>query len=234
MIHLLHFSWLSFVKMLFLFTPFFVLNVYLSLTAEAEAEARKHVALRITAAVLTGGTIFYFAGQTLLKMFGLELDGFRIGAGILLMVTALDLALNNTIKKADRVADIGNIVVVPMAIPTILGPSCASFIMIMGAEQMRAGSVSHLFAGYTGILGAIAALGAILYFSQRLEQIFGQKIIRIFSKVSGVILSAMASQMIVTGFFNYMDRSATGQSVGRILHRLEAFIDATVALAQRL
>lgn len=231
---LLHFSWVNFVKLLFLFTPFFVLNVYLSLTDGAPAAMRKHVALKITFSVLVMGTIFYFAGQTLLKMFGLELEGFRIGAGILLMMTAVELALSNKIKQTDSVADINNIVVVPMTLPTIMGPSCVSAIMILGTEEMIAEpfSLVHMLAGYFGQAMAMFALGMMLYFSQRLEEIFGQKIIRIFSKVSGVILAAMASQMIVTGIFHYMDKSQTGQAVLSILSRFSEFMDAVITLSK--
>ena len=50
-------------------------------------------------------------------------------------------------------------------------------------------------------------------FPEALERIFGKNVIRIFSKVSGVILMAMAAQMIVTGFMAYLDRSVVGQKL---------------------
>jgi multiple antibiotic resistance protein len=157
--------------------------------------------------------ISYFAGNAFLNLFGLDLDGFRIGSGVLLMIMAQKLALgSDTPTATSRPKSVREIIVVPLGIPIIMGPACVSPIIIIGAEALRSPEVSWftIAFGIIGFLVAILALGTILYFSDTLERLFGKNIIRIFSKISGVILMAMAAQMIASGFFAFLDKSTLG------------------------
>ena len=216
MLEALQFAWSNFVKLFFLFCPFFVLNMFLSLTEGASSPRKRHVALRATRVVIVVGAICYFAGNGFLTLFGLDIEGFRIGAGILLMIMAQGLALGNDTPTATRRArNVEDIVVVPLSIPIIMGPACVSPIIIIGAEALKDPAIGWptFLIGFLGFMGAIAVLGAILYFAEALERIFGKNVIRIFSKISGVILMAMAAQMIAKGFFAYLDNSTVGQKV---------------------
>lgn len=216
MIDALLFAWSNFVKLFFLFCPFFVLNMFLSLTESASRADKRYVAIHVTYVVLIVAVISYFAGNAFLNLFGLDLDGFRIGSGVLLMIMAQKLALGSETPTAtSRPKSVREIIVVPLAIPIIMGPACVSPIIIIGAEALRAPEVSWftIAFGIIGFLAAILALGTILYFSEALERLFGKNIIRIFSKISGVILMAMAAQMIARGFFAFLDKSTVGTKI---------------------
>lgn len=216
MIDALLFAWSNFVKLFFLFCPFFVLNMFLSLTENASRADKHYVAIHVTYVVLIVAVISYFAGNAFLNLFGLDLDGFRIGSGVLLMIMAQKLALGSETPTAtSRPKSVREIIVVPLAIPIIMGPACVSPIIIIGAEALRAPEVSWftIAFGIIGFLAAILALGTILYFSEALERLFGKNIIRIFSKISGVILMAMAAQMIARGFFAFLDKSTVGTKI---------------------
>lgn len=216
MIDALLFAWSNFVKLFFLFCPFFVLNMFLSLTENASRADKRYVAIHVTYVVLIVAVISYFAGNAFLNLFGLDLDGFRIGSGVLLIIMAQKLALGSETPTAtSRPKSVREIIVVPLAIPIIMGPACVSPIIIIGAEALRAPEVSWftIAFGIIGFLAAILALGTILYFSEALERLFGKNIIRIFSKISGVILMAMAAQMIARGFFAFLDKSTVGTKI---------------------
>ncbi len=217
------FAWSNYVKLFFLFCPFFVLNMFLSLTESFPSRAKRFVAFKVTRLVVIIAAIAYFAGNLLLSLFGLDLDGFRIGAGILLMIIAADLALGSdtpTAKQQPRSP--GDIIIVPLAIPIIMGPACISPLIIIGAEAMSHPDhgIPYIAAGFIGFFFAIISLGLLLYFAERLERVFGKRVIRIFSKVSGVILIAMAAQMITQGFVAYLDRSTIGQGILTALEKL--------------
>ncbi len=217
------FAWSNFVKLFFLFCPFFVLNMFLSLTETFSTREKRYVARRVTRLVAFIAMGAYFAGNWILQLFGLEIEGFRIGAGILLMIIAAELALGSDTPSAKTYSsEPDDIIVVPLGIPIIMGPACISPIIIIGAEAMKNPAVSmvQIIGGFIGFLGAIFALGMLLYFAERMERIFGKRVIRIFSKVSGVILIAMAAQMISKGFFAYLDGSAVGRGILQALEKL--------------
>jgi multiple antibiotic resistance protein len=216
MIDALLFAWSNFVKLFFLFCPFFVLNMFLSLTEGASRADKRYVAIHVTYVVLIVAVISYFAGNAFLNLLGLVLDGFRIGSGVLLMIMAQKLALgSDTPTATSHPKSVREIIVVPLGIPIIMGPACVSPIIIIGAEALRSPEVSWftIAFGIIGFLVAILALGTILYFSDTLERLFGKNIIRIFSKISGVILMAMAAQMIARGLFAFLDKSALGTKI---------------------
>lgn len=212
---LLTFTWENFIQMFFLFVPFFVLNFFLSLTEGAKPREKKVAAKRITLTILVIGTILYFFGSQILAIFGLEIDGFRIGAGMLLLCTGINLALKNDIASTPRATSLSEIIVVPMAIPTILGPSCVSAIMIRSAEEFQSPEFSlvHMLFGFAGMACSMFAVGGLLYSADFLERVCGKKMIRVFSKLSGLILTSMASQMIIAGIINYLDKSQVGLAI---------------------
>lgn len=214
----LFFAWNNCVKLFFFFCPFFVLNMFLSLTEGAKVAQKRIVAIRVSYVVMIVAAISYFAGNSFLNLFGLNIEGFRIGAGILLMTMAKELAMGSetpTASAQHRKRDLREIIVVPLGIPIIMGPACISPIIIIGAETFNNPDISlgvFLF-GFVGFILAIVALGTMLYFSDTLERIFGKNVIRIFSKVSGVILMAIAAQMIARGFFAFLDTSTVGAKI---------------------
>ncbi|MBP5755926.1 MAG: MarC family protein, partial [Clostridia bacterium] len=110
-------------KFFFLFTPFFALSMFLAMTADREPKERRTLAHRVAFAtfVIAGSLLFF--GPFIFRVFGITVDAFRIGAGILLLLTAISL-MNPKVVAAGKDEDIS---VVPLAMPVIVGPaSCGA------------------------------------------------------------------------------------------------------------
>ena len=88
-----------------------------------------------------------------------------------------------------------DVAVVPLAIPTIIGPATIGAILVAGAELKG----QELFYGIVGMLLALSALLILLRLSAKIEKILGSTGLNILSKVTGLILAAMAAQLIFTG-----------------------------------
>ncbi|MGE0050422.1 MAG: MarC family protein, partial [Arcobacter sp.] len=93
----------TFLKMFFIMTPFFVLSVFLTVTNEATIKQRKALAIKVTISVVIASMILLFFGKNLFSIFGITLDAFRIGAGALLFITAVELVKGN--KDSTKVGD---------------------------------------------------------------------------------------------------------------------------------
>ena len=108
-------------QIFFLLTPVFVLSVFLSLTQEISAAQRRTVTAWLTFDVILICFALYFLGNAIFSVFGITLDAFRIGAGVLLFLSAVDLVRGNepSIQKKGP----GGITVVPLAIPITIGPA---------------------------------------------------------------------------------------------------------------
>ena len=184
----------TFLKFFFLLTPFFALSMFLAMTPDLEARERRRLADRvILAALIITLTLFVF-GQFIFRLFGIGVDAFRIGAGALLFLSAVEL-MNPKVKPTVR-QEGDDIAVVPLAMPVIIGPATCGPLLVLGAEAAGwwARAVSVL-----ALVAALACLWGILRIGSWLEQRLGQKGLSILMRLTGLILSALSAQMIMTG-----------------------------------
>ena len=105
------------IKLFFLLTPFFVLSVFLSMTEHMTKTEQRRVAIRTTLSVTVISLVLYFAGNPIFSTLGITLDGFRIGAGSLLFLSAVSLVSGK--RTSQEVAPDVDFAVVPLAIPKI-------------------------------------------------------------------------------------------------------------------
>jgi len=182
-------------------TPFFVTTIFLSMTKGSSESDQKRLALKVTLAIAISCLVVLYFGKYIFDLFGITLDAFRIGAGALLFLTAVDLVQKDVNSKPSCDADITKHAVVPLAIPVTVGPGTVGALMVMGAEMK---SVLDVGLGSLSLLCAIASVGVMLYLSSKIEKLIGTSGLIVLSKVTGLILSALAAQIIFTGIKNFL------------------------------
>ena len=190
-----------FVKIFFLLTPFFVLSVYVTLTRGEEHMTRRKLAVRTTVAVLVIVMILYLFGEAIFRYLGITLDAFRIGSGIVLLLSGIEVVRGTGIPAGRQSNDDGDIAVVPLAIPYTVGPGTVGTLLLMGAG---APSTEVKITEILGIIFAVGALGLLLFYSDTLEKVLKRKGLNILSKLTGLYLAALASQIIFEGIKNIM------------------------------
>lgn len=65
-------------------------------------------------------------------VFGITIDAFRIGAGVLLFLSSISLVQGSFIKQTEEKQDIS---VVPLALPVTVGPGTIGILLVMAAEK---------------------------------------------------------------------------------------------------
>jgi multiple antibiotic resistance protein len=191
----------TFLKMFFMMTPFFVLSVFLTVTHEATAVERKALAIKVTFSVIVMSLVLLFFGQHIFDIFGITLDAFRIGAGALLFLSAVDLIKGN--KDSGKVGDkdISQLAVVPLAIPVTIGPGTIGILLVMGATF---DDTSSMLMGCLALICAVLVVGFMLYSSSIFEKIIGKQGLLVISKITGLFLAALSAQIIFTGIKNFL------------------------------
>lgn len=187
------------IKLFFLLTPFFVLSMFLVLTRDYNPCQRRKIAIWLTIDVVLICFVLFFLGNVIFRIFGITLDAFRIGAGALLFLSAVDLV------RGDDTAPVtegpGSITVVPLAIPITVGPATTGALLVMGAEL---GTTWEKIIGCSALLCAVLTVGALLLMAASIERVIGRTGLRILSKLTGLILSALAAQIIFTGIKHFL------------------------------
>lgn len=189
-------AWIQFFVLL---TPFFALSMFVLYTADRTARQKKALALKVTFAVLVLSLLLFFLGNGLFRLAGITVDSFRVGAGALLFLSAVAL-----VRGSERPGGgDDDVAVVPLAIPVIVGPATTGAILISGAEPAGMADRTALVGA---LVAAVLSTGAVLLSSDLIERTIKPRGISILSKLTGLVLSAMASQMVFDGARNLLRR----------------------------
>lgn len=188
--------WLQF---LFLLSPFVVLSAFLSLTTGMDAADQQRVALRSTMAAVGACLVLFVAGDRVFRLLGITMDSFRVGAGSLLFLSAIAIVQGR--PWTPRVPEGTDPSVVPLAIPVIVGPAVAGTVLVMAAECTK---WWQKIIGFGALVWAALCVGAILYMGPTILRRVGRELLSVLVKLSGLILAALASQIIFTGIRNLL------------------------------
>jgi len=188
-----------YLKMLVLYSPFFVLSCFIGLTPGYSVRERKRLAWKVALGTLVSSVLLYLFGQTIFEIFGITADAFRIGAGSVLFISALGMAQGKSAVQADNVQQ--DVTIVPLTIPLTVGPGTIGALLVMGINDPH---WDDRLAAITAIAIASATVGLVLYLSDKVERLLGQQGLQILSRLMGLFVCALAAQIIFTGVRGYL------------------------------
>lgn len=149
-------------------------------------------ALKIT---LVSGVLLYaflFIGQSILSLFGVDVQSFAIAGGLIMFFLGLEMLLNIEIFKHDpRLNDSSPII--PLAFPLIAGAGSMTTLISLNAEYQRVNII-------LGILLNLIFVYFVLRSSDFIDKKLGVAGSIILRKFFGTILLAMAIKLIKSNF----------------------------------
>ena len=187
------------IKLYALMTPPAVLSAFISGTRSYNREEKALVACKTSLAIFIIGSLLFLFGSHLFTLFGFTLDAFRIGVGLLLFLTAISLMNDDCTQPPTKQE--GDISVVPLAIPLGMGPSAIGAVMVVGAS---AEGLNGMLAGVFCLLLASFGRFLLLCMADTVEKVLGETGIAVMSKLTALLLSAIAAQVIFTGITAFL------------------------------
>jgi len=183
--------------------PISLIPVFAGLTQGASSSFKKKMAGKATTIALIICVLFALAGAKFLSLMGISLSSFRIAGGTLLFLIALDMVFarpsgtRSTTSEREEAKTREDISVFPLAFPFIAGPGALATLLLAAGEV---GSKPLLFAGFLGVVALVLIVCWILMLATPpLMKIIGLTGANVVSRLSGVILAALAVQFIVDG-----------------------------------
>jgi multiple antibiotic resistance protein len=200
-----------FVALFALLDPIGNVPVFAAATAGALAAGRRWVAVYISLFAFVFMTFFFFSGLALLEFFGISLPAFRIAGGVILFLMGLEMARDDfTAMFADAAEGAESEgarayarrrferLVVPFAMPLLIGPGAISSVVIFSSEAKQFG-----LQGMAVGIGVIAAISLVtmlcFWLTPVISKLLGRIGLTIIVRVLGLILCAMAVQFIIIG-----------------------------------
>jgi len=201
-----------FVALFALLDPIGNVPIFAAATSGASAQARRMIAVYI--AVFSFGFLvfFYFTGLSLLAFFGISLAAFRIAGGVLLFLLGLEMAREDfTAAFADPAGPMAEgadprlyarrsfeRLIVPFAMPLLIGPGAISTVIIYAGEAQRFG-VYGSGLGVAAIAAVCVATLLSLWLAGPISRRLGRVGTAIVVRVLGLVLCAMAVQFMIIG-----------------------------------
>lgn len=200
-----------FVILFALVDPIGNIPIFAAATAGASWKQRMAVAARLCGAIVLFLLFFLLTGLMVLEFFGISMAAFRIAGGILLLLLGLSMAREDFLKlfaDADAVADAQDVrgyakrrfqkLIVPFAIPLLVGPGAISAVIIQAGEAEVLGPM-----GLAASAAAIVAVSVITFvcfsLTGPISRVMGDVVMAVVVRVLGLILCAMAIQFILAG-----------------------------------
>jgi multiple antibiotic resistance protein len=134
--------------------------------------------------------IFLFLGQSILRLFGLDIGSFAVAGSIVMFIIAMEMILGITLIKDDPDAQ-GSGSIVPIAFPLIAGAGTLTTILSLRAVYEEANIL-------VGILFNSIFVYIVLRASPWMEKKIGKSGFVILRKVFGVILLSIAVKIFKT------------------------------------
>lgn len=156
-------------------------------------------ALRTGTAVFIVGTVLYFFGESLFSVFGFTLDAFRTAPGA--PVPDFRSLMGEQRESHTPDSPDEDISVVPLAIPICMGPASIGTLMVLGAS---AHSMTERIIGSAALFVASALITLMLLMANHVQRILGKTGLAVLSKLTGLLLAAIAAQVVFTGVKNFL------------------------------
>jgi multiple antibiotic resistance protein len=144
------------------------------------------------------------AGLKVIEFFGISLASFQVGGGTLLLISSL--AMLNAQPAESKPSDVSDasdkldtgasIAVVPLTIPLLTGPATIST-MVIYAEKTRFVWQLGVLVGYGVVIGLVTFV--VFSASGRIAQVLGRTGINVMTRLMGLILAAMAVELLADG-----------------------------------
>jgi MarC family membrane protein len=191
-----------FLALLVIVNPLGAVPVFVSMTAHADVEEKKHIAFVASVAVAIVLIVAAVGGQPLLAFFGITLASFKVGGAILILLLAISMMHatptreKQTPEEATEAVDKESIAVVPLAIPLLSGPGAISTTIIYATEKSSLAHIGIIIA--CCLLLSLATWGA-LRVATPVSRWLGRTGVNIAIRIMGLLLAAVAVEIFASG-----------------------------------
>lgn len=188
------------VILLLVMDPVGNIPVFVSLLQQVPVERRNRVIVRECAIAFALLLFFIFFGRWILDLLGLSDTSLNIAGGVILFLIALRLIFRHPegVFGADDGVE-GEPFIVPLAIPSIAGPSAIATIVLLvsrAPERLPEWIIA------LGVASAITL--TLLLAAGRIARLVGRRGLAALDRLMGLVLTAIAVEMLLKGIESFV------------------------------
>ncbi len=190
------------VTLLTILNPLAAVSTMITLIDTQDKEAVKYVSRKTTMVVLISSIITFFLGEYIFRFFGINVLSIKVIGGIIIMLISVNMIYGQPLKarhtpeEKDEAMSKSDIAIVPLGIPILFGPAAIALLIVLNNSQ-------YDIYGYIITLLSIFVISLIIYvtllYASSINKLLGVTGIKILTRIMGLILGAIASQLLISG-----------------------------------
>ncbi|MBC7665698.1 MAG: MarC family protein [Caulobacter sp.] len=187
----------AFILLLLVLDPFGSLPVFISILGAVTPERRTLVAVREVLIAFAVLLLFMVSGQGFLNLMRLSERSLEVAGGVILIIIAIRMIFGGgEIYGAD--VSKREPFIFPLAVPLLAGPSAMATVLLLASRQPE-----HLLTWIGALTAALAVSGVVLLAADRIRLALGPQMVAAIEKLMGLVLTAVAVEMILAGLKRY-------------------------------
>lgn len=190
------------IAMIIMMNPLGSLSIFLQLTKKFPIAHQRETAIKCGISMTVIMVITIWIGNQALDYMGITISSFRFAGGIILLLTGLSMLqskespINHTPEDDIAAEERHSIAIVPLALPIIIGPGAISTLVIASNDYPD----MVLKAWLSGLCVALAVgMFAILYYGAIIGRVVGESVMKVITRIMGMIIMAIAVGMLANG-----------------------------------
>lgn len=189
----------TFILLLLVTDPFGNVPLFVSALRPVPLARRPRIVIRECLIAFVVLLVFMFFGRHFLAAMQLSEISLRIGGAVILMLIAMRMVFPHEGAPAGPGKVAHEPFIVPLAIPAIAGPSALATVLLFSRENL--GDVLV----HVGALTAVGGVWLVVFLSaERLQNALGPQVMMAFERLMGLILTAMAVEMLLGGIREFV------------------------------
>jgi multiple antibiotic resistance protein len=178
--------------------------VFAGLTGEIDNAEKTKVAIKSLTITFVIILLFSLLGKSIFHLFGITLPALRIAGGVLIFIVGYHMLQGKSSNlHTSQETDYSDISVSPLAIPILAGPGTIATAMNYSASG-----------GWGEIVVTISVFAVLcvvtffcFIFSTKIISIIGESGLNIVTRLMGLILSVIGTQMLIVGITAVVNNS---------------------------
>ena len=178
--------------------PFGSLPIYISSMNAVVRGRRGFVAIRESAIAFLILLLFMLSGEKFLNIMHLTERSLAVSGGVILIIIAIRMVFGDPSGGLAESAQDKEPYIVPLAVPMLAGPSAMATVLLMASTER-----DNMSVWITALGIAISISCLVLFSATHIRRVVGDAAVEASQKLMGLVLAAIATEMILSGIKAY-------------------------------
>jgi MarC family membrane protein len=187
----------AFILLLLVLDPLGSLPVFIPVMRQVAPHRRRWVAVREVGIAFAVLFAFMFLGDAFLRVMRLSERSLEVAGGVILLMVAIRMIFSHE-GGVYGTPEGKEPLIFPLAVPLLAGPSAMATVLLLASRQP-----DKLLSWVGALSCALGVSLAVLLLCDRIRRWVGDSVVSATEKLMGLVLTAIAVEMILAGLKRY-------------------------------